>query len=83
MKDKKYQILLESIEYTWDNDPNEPQFICVYHYGKKIMRMYLEEAIQGMGRKRTLDLVRNLDRCDYIKDWQKEKQEEIIEILKW
>lgn len=82
MKDQKYQELLESMDYAWDNDPDEPEFICVYHYGKRILRMYIEDAIQNMGRKRTMKIVHELDRCDYIKDWQKEKFEEVTDILK-
>jgi hypothetical protein len=69
-------------EYSWDIDPNDASMVVIYNCGKKIMSLYLGEAIQGMGRKLTMDIVRDLDNCTYIKSWQQEKHEEVIDILK-
>ncbi len=67
--------------YHWDLDPQDPEKIVVYNSGKRIMGIYIGEAIQGMGRKRTMSIVKELDDCGYITSWQKEKREEIIDIL--
>jgi hypothetical protein len=69
-------------EYYWDIDPNDASCVVIYNYGKKVMSLYMGEAIQGMGRKLTMDIVRDLDSCHYIKSWQQEKHEEVIDILK-
>ena len=69
-------------EYSWNTDPNDAENIAIYHHGKKVMSLYMGEAIQGMGRKLTMNIVRDLDSCHYIKSWQQEKHEEVIDILK-
>jgi hypothetical protein len=69
-------------EYHWDIDPKDPENVVIYHYGKRIMGIYMGEAIQSMGRNRTMEIVRELDSCEYIKPWQKEKYEEVVDILK-
>lgn len=34
-------------EYHWDINPKDPENIVIYHYGKRIMGIYMGEAIQG------------------------------------
>lgn len=82
VKIKSKDEFLKTLEYAWDHDPEDHAYICIYHYGERIMRIYGEEVIQCLGRKFTMNLVRELDKCDYIKDWQKEKYEEVTDILK-
>lgn len=72
---------IKTLEYTWNVDTND-QCIIVYNFGEIIMKISMGEAIQAVGRKFTMETIRDLDSCAYIKEWQKEKFEEVTDILK-
>lgn len=74
--------IITKMEYAWEIHPTDNECIAIYHYGKQVMKIYMGDAIQAVGRKFTMKAVRALDECDYIKSWQKEKFEEVTDILK-
>ena len=68
--------------FSWTNNEKDPMILDITHQGNLIMRLSIQEAIQYAGRKNILNAVKELDNSSWIDDWQKEKHDEIIDILK-
>lgn len=68
--------------FSWTNNEKDPMILDITFQGNLIMRLSIQEAIQYAGRKNVLQAVKELDNSPWIDDWQKEKHQELIDILK-
>jgi len=68
--------------YSWSNSPNDPMLIEIKYGGELIMRFFLGEAIENAGRKRVLEHVKHCDNTPWLKRWQEEKHQVLIDKLK-
>ncbi len=71
-----------SREYQWTISPDDPMLILVMHQGKTVMRIGMHEAVESSSRTQILKHIAECDRTPWLKQWQKEKHESMIELLK-
>lgn len=67
-------------EYSWEIE--EPMVITVRRYGTQVMQMSIHEIIESCSRKDVLQHVAECDRTPWLRRWQNEKYETVVEILK-
>ncbi len=67
--------------YTWAIDDDEPMIMVIKHYGATVMRIFLGEAIESMGRESVMRHVRECDRSPWLKQWRESAEKEMLEKL--
>ncbi len=71
-----------SREYQWTISPDDPMLMLITHHGKIVMRIGMHEAIESSSRTAVLQHVAECDRTPWLKRWQEEKNQTMIELLK-
>jgi len=61
------------MEYSWDLDENDPMIINVFHNGKKVMCLFIGEAMESAGREAIMEHVRVCDSTPWLKNWHRQK----------
>lgn len=82
---KKHNLNRETLSvngYSWDHDSRDPMLLIVKFNGDIIMRLSMHEAIQYAGRSNILNIVKEYDDTPWLTEWQAEKHQELIGILK-
>jgi len=68
-------------DLSWDNDPNKPDIINIMYKGKRVMGIYIGEAMQGAGQDTIHKIVHDMDNTPwrlsgYGHDWEKVAKEQ-------
>jgi hypothetical protein len=71
---------MNKYEYSWDI--TAPMVITITHFGKEIMRISANEIIESCSRKDVLNHVRECDNTPWLKRWNDEKHQQVVDILK-
>ena len=59
-------------EYSWDMDGNDPTQINIFHNNKKVMSLYLGEAMLAAGRKQVMKIVNECDNTPWLLHWKED-----------
>jgi len=57
------------MEYSWDLDKDDPMIINVFHYGQKVMSLFIGEAMEAAGRKHIMKHVHECDSTPWLRNW--------------
>ena len=69
-------------DISWNiEDPNDMRIVIKYQ-GKQVMTIGMYEAIESCSRAKVLDHVRACDRTPWLKRWNDEKHNELMDKLK-
>ena len=68
-------------EFAWNVHPTNRMSIVIYHWSKPVMHFSMHEALESCSRKEILKHVEECDNTPWLHHWQKEKYDELIEIL--
>jgi len=68
-------------EFAWDLHPTDSMAMVVYHWGKPVMRLSMHEAIESCSRSEIIKHIKECDNTPWLKRWQEEKNQELVEIL--
>lgn len=68
-------------EFVWDQHPTDPMSFVVYHHGKPVMCLFLGEAIESAGYKHVMEHVNECNNTPWLKRWQQEKNEALIDLI--
>ena len=68
-------------EFLWDRHPTDPMSCVVYHWGKPVMSFFLGEAMESAGYRAVMEHVRECNNSLWLRKWQDERNEELIELL--
>lgn len=69
-------------EYEWTLSPDDPMLLLIKHHDVVVMRIGLEEAIESSSRTAILKHIAECDRTPWLKRWQEEKNQVLIDVLK-
>lgn len=67
---------------SWGMSPDDPMIIVINYDGKRIMSLFLGEAMESAGRKAIMKHVRECDRSHWLSKWHDDKMDQEIDILK-
>lgn len=59
---------------TWDVDDNF--HIVIFDKGVEVMRLFIGEALESVGRELTEDHIREIERSPWITTWHSNKDKE-------
>lgn len=68
-------------EWIMDKHPNDRMRIVVYHWGEPVVTLYVGEMIEMAGRNNVLKHVAECDNSYWLKDWQDEKDDVLVQVL--
>jgi uncharacterized membrane protein len=68
-------------EFTWDMHPTDKMTMVVYHWSIPVMQLSMYEAIESCSRSEIIKHIRECDNTPWLKRWQEEKNQELVEIL--
>jgi len=68
-------------EFAWNMHPTDSMAMVVYHWGKPVMRLSMHEAIESCSRSEIIKHIKECDNTPWLKRWQEEKNQELVEIL--
>ena len=57
-------------EYSWDIDEADPTIINIFHNKTKVMKIYIGEAMEAIGRQRIMNIVDNCDNSPWLLYWK-------------
>ena len=69
-------------KYTWDVDPENKMSVVVKLNGTVVIHFFLGEAMECAGRKNILNHVKECDNSSWLKEWQAERSDVIIDVIK-
>ena len=70
------------LEYSWDNDKEHPMRINIMRNGVIVMHFFLGEAMESVGYKNIMNHVHECNNTPWLKKWQEERSDAVIEKLK-
>ena len=73
---------MNSNNLSWDLSETDPMIIVIKYEGKKVMSLFMGEAMESAGRKAIMKHVRECDRSPWLHKWHDDKMDQEIEILK-
>ncbi len=69
-------------DLTWNIDDPAAMQVVIRYKGEKVFHFSMHEAIESCSRKLVLKHIKVCDNTPWLKRWQDEKHEEIVNILK-
>lgn len=57
------------MEYSWDLDEEDPMVINVFHHGRKVMSLFMGEAMESAGRVAVMNHVAAIESTPWIRGW--------------
>ena len=69
-------------EYEWTISPDDPMLILIKHNDKIVMRIGVHEVVESSSRNEILKHIAECDRTPWLKRWQEEKNQVLIDVLK-
>ena len=67
-------------EYSWDI--KTPMIVTIRHNNAEVMRISIAEIIESSSRKDVFNHIAECDRTPWLKRWNIEKHEALVELLK-
>jgi len=68
--------------YTWDLSKADPMLIEIKKDGVRLFSIFLGEAMESAGRRAVMKHVRECDKSYWLKKWQMDSMDEVVETLK-
>jgi hypothetical protein len=58
-------------DYSWDLDKKDPMVIVIFCNGKRVMSLFLGEAMESAGREEIMKHVAEIENSPWIRTWHK------------
>jgi len=68
-------------EWGWGQHPDNSMSIVIYHWSRPVMTFFLGEAMESAGYAAVMQHVEECNRTPWLKKWQTDRQEELVELL--
>ena len=69
-------------ELSWTIDDPDDMLMVIKYQDNKVMTISMHEAIESCSRRKVLGHVRACDNTPWLKRWNNEKHNELVDILK-
>ena len=76
------QEYMKTLEFCWDQDPEDPMVFVVYNFGKPVLRMFIGEAMELAGRNNVMRHIAECEKSPWITTWHNGPASDTFRALK-